>query len=115
MFSAGRSGEGEAAECDDGKCGGGGERPFCASNSITPPRHIVAVTPDTVSAVRVPGGDSIDFRNPFRKPFRNPFPKVLDFNGNFGILNFEIERLSEYVKCRKLSQEFDGIEISQKT
>ena len=41
------------------------------------------------------GGDSIDFRNPFRKPFRNPFPKVLDFNGNFGILNFEIERLSE--------------------
>ena len=33
------------------------------------------------------GGDSIDFQK--------PFPNVLDFNGNFGILNFEIERWSE--------------------
>ena len=34
---------------------------------------------------------------------------VPDFNGNFGILNFEIERWSEKVKCRKLSKEFDEI------
>ena len=34
-----------------------------------------------------------------------------DFNGNFGIFIFEIERWSEKVKCRKLSKEFDGIKI----
>ena len=45
------------------------------------------------------------------KILRNPFPKALGFNGNFGILNFEIERWSEKVKCRKLSKEFDGIKI----
>ena len=36
---------------------------------------------------------------------------VPDFNGNFGIFIFEIERWSEKVKCRKLSKEFDGIKI----
>ena len=36
---------------------------------------------------------------------------VPDLNGNFGILNFEIEKWSEKVKCRKLSKEFNGIEI----
>ena len=38
---------------------------------------------------------------------------VPDFKCNFGIFIFEIERRSEKVKRRKLSKEFDGIEISK--
>ena len=44
-------------------------------------------------------------------PKRSGRSGVPDFNGNFGIFIFEIERWSEKVKCRKLSKEFDGIKI----
>ena len=55
----------------------------------------------------------------WKKPWKNrqKWPKrsvqsgVPDFNGNFEAFNFEIERWSEKVKWRKLTKEFDGIEI----
>ena len=50
-------------------------------------------------------------KNRQKWPKRSGQSGVPDFNGNFGIFIFEIERWSEKVKCRKLSKEFDGIKF----
>ena len=51
------------------------------------------------------------WKNRQKRPKRSGRSGVPDFNGNFGIFIFEIERWSEKVKRRKLSKEFDGIKI----